>query len=781
MSGARLPVARALIPLCIVASVLAAAPWLRTFPVDVGAAPLVGAAVLSVLVPALSVRLSASLWLGALVDVGAFVVFTLVVVLHDPIGFAALADGLYHGPSQILSFALPLVSPRSLLVAPVALSWLAGALAGECLARRWTSALPYGAVLVAFGLAYAASQRAAAGSAQLHETLLAAGFLSALLVLRTSQAWLRQESSAQSSESDGELPLLGLAAGVVGALIVALAASAIVQSSAFPKRATAPQRVPSIDAAHLLGPVSFVAGLRPRGASQPKQQVFTVSIDQSAPGYFGIANLDTYDGAGWSFERTFRPSGGVLPDDADLALRTAGPSVRQTYLIRPGPLSSTPWLPMLYRPRKVTGTPVDIDQTSGMIVAASALSGGGRYTVESAVPRRIFADLRVARASADTASPAVDSQLPADLHATLERLVREFVTESGVPSAPALPFLQALQQDLRAKYLLSGPATGPASSVPAGSTNRPSSDRAGGTGFAEVLASILGQRSATPEQFATLVALIARELGVPARVVTGFRASATTGTGNLPAGRYSMDTSEAWTWAEVPVVGQGWVVLDAAPSRYSGARQPDPATASPPSKPTVPSQNALVTGSGGGHAVARRSAVPRSGSTSGRGLLFALLAAAGALALSMLLVFGSRKRVRAARRRRGRDPRTQLLGAWQESIDMLSEAGLPELSTSTSAEIAAQTQAQFGPTPGQQTAELGRRANAVAYDTRAEVGPEDVEQAWAAHYVLRRSVRLELGWRGRMSAALRYHREPAGRGSERGRRLVGRRAAGRRR
>ena len=42
-----------LVPLCVIASVLAAAPWLRAFPASVGAVPLFGAAVLSVIVPGL--------------------------------------------------------------------------------------------------------------------------------------------------------------------------------------------------------------------------------------------------------------------------------------------------------------------------------------------------------------------------------------------------------------------------------------------------------------------------------------------------------------------------------------------------------------------------------------------------------------------------------------------------------------------------------------------------------------------------------------------------------
>src|SRR5262249_53956946 len=133
-----------LIPLCLVASVLTATPWLRSFPISVAGVSLFGAAVVSVLVPVVVVRLRPGwLLLAALIDLVAFVVFPLVVVLQDLTDVSGVVQGLYRGPSEVLTFALPLVSPRTLMVAPVALTWVAGALAGECLARRWYTTLPY--------------------------------------------------------------------------------------------------------------------------------------------------------------------------------------------------------------------------------------------------------------------------------------------------------------------------------------------------------------------------------------------------------------------------------------------------------------------------------------------------------------------------------------------------------------------------------------------------------------------------------------------------------------
>ncbi len=283
---------------------------------------------------------------------------------------------------------------------------------------------------------------------------------------------------------------------------------------------------------------------------------------------------------------------------------------------------------------------------------------------------------------------------------------------------------------------------------------------AGGTGFADIVASILGQnRSGTPEQFATLVALVARELGVPARVVTGFRVL-DHGGAVLPAGTYHASAQQAWTWAEIPIVGQGWLVLDATPSEFS-TQNSDPATAASPT-PTpsdTPSQAVITQASGGGHAVAPKANPPAASTSAPRhGLLVALLLAGSALVLALLLVLLSRKRMRRARRRRADDPRTQLLGAWQESLDMLSESGLPDLSTLTSAEVAELTGEQFGSAPREQATVLGQAANSVAYSSVTVVEPREVDEAWATERALRRTIRKQLPPGARVAAAMRYHR-----------------------
>jgi hypothetical protein len=277
-----------------------------------------------------------------------------------------------------------------------------------------------------------------------------------------------------------------------------------------------------------------------------------------------------------------------------------------------------------------------------------------------------------------------------------------------------------------------------------------------------VVASVLGQdRSGTPEQFATLLALVARRLGVPARLVSGFRVQPDPGKTALPAGHYDVTTAQAWTWVEVPITGVGWVVLDGSPGTYSSTHTEPTVAASPsPTPSSTPTQNALITKSNNGHAVAPKSNTPHNPGASQRGLVITLLITFGAVLLVLLTLLLVRKSMRRRKRQSSADPRLRAMGAWHESIDVLTEAGLPDLTNLTSAEIADLTGSQFGTDPQSQAGYIGHTANAAVYSTALLVSPQDADAAWQAERALRKQINRQLGVRGRFAAWLRYHRSP---------------------
>jgi uncharacterized integral membrane protein len=757
-----------LLPLSLIACGLASSPWLRAFPSSVLAVPLFGAALLSILAPLIVIGIGVRrLWVTALIDLVLCVFYELIATLREPVGFADLWSGLVHGPSQILTFALPLVSPRELMVAPVALCWLTGALIGECIARGWHSVLPYVAMLVTFGLAYAGTARAitSADDGRRYDTLLAGALLLTLLLLRAAQAWVIQDESAEMTQPDGVLPLRGLAIGTVLSVVIAAGAAGMVQSTAFAGRPATPARVPPVDQSRPLSPVAFVSSLRPPDPKTKGVPLFKVSTDRSSSPYISLATVNFYDGDGWSFDRTFRPSGGVIPADADPSMRPATGLVTQTYTIDEGPLTRVPWMPYLERAQRVTGVAVNIDPDSGMIVPARTLGPAEEYTVRSRVPSKTF-DQIGPTASIGTSVLTNDTTLDSDVSAPLGTLVNALSQETGTSSGQPIAFLQAVAKDFRTKSSLAGgtatPAAGPSAGGTAGRTPpavpAPSvSAHTGGTAFADVLASIRSTHAATPEQYATLTALIARKLGVPARVVSGFRVGGDSG--KLTPGTYDVTSTEAWSWVEIPVRGQGWVVLDPSPATYSG-QQPRPSTASTPS-PTpssTPAQTAQLTNGNTGNAAAKPSKVPHKNSLEPVSLAVVGAIIVGALLVVLLGLLLARKWVRVRRRRRIADPRRRLLGAWQESLDFLVEAGLPEVRSMTSAEIAAATAEKFGGDPAAQVRFIGDAANVAIFSPSAPVGPADADAAWRAESVLTRSVRRRLDWRRRLGTRLRYHR-----------------------
>ncbi|HEU5266656.1 MAG TPA: transglutaminase-like domain-containing protein [Jatrophihabitans sp.] len=772
-----------LIPLAVLACGLANAPWLRAFPAAVLAVPLFGAAVLSVLVPLIVIGIGVrSVWLTALVSVVIFVLYELLVVLREPVGFGDLYRGLLHGPSQILTFALPLSSPRTLLVAPVALCWLTGAILGECVAREWQTFVPYAALLVAFGLSYAATVRAVSTPADGHryDTLLAAGLLLTLLLLRAAQAWVAQDNSAQSTQPDGVLPLRSLTIGVLLSILVAFGAVGVAQTISTRGNPSTAARTPPLDRTKPFTPVSFIASLRPNDPNAKGQPVFSVMTDRASTNYISIANVDYYDGDGWSFDRTFRPSGGIVPSDTNATLRTASPAVTQTYTIARGPLAGAPWMPYMYRPQQITGASVDIDADTGMIVASTPLHAGDTYTVGSKVTTKQFEDLP--KTATAIGGSQADNAPPTDniMSTALQTLAASLAVQTKVPVGDKVAFLQAVAKDFRDNFALAGSSTqrnAPSSSAtrprstpqrsPTSSASTPpptaAAQRAGSTSFADVLASIQQQRSATPEQYATLMCLLARSIGVPARVATGFRIPLSNDSANLPAGDYPVTTADAYTWVEIPVNGVGWVVLDPSPSRHSDVNRQSSAAAQPTPSPSPTTGQAVITHApSAGHAVGQKSAVDHGNQAPILMIAVLVVAAVAAVMLLLALFQIGRRRLRMRRRRRFGDPRRRLLGAWQESLDMLEESGMPDLTNLTSREISEQTGARFGGDTGAQARFLGDAANAAIFSPTSWIGPAEADTAWRAQGVLTRSVRDRLTWRERLTARLRYHK-PGGR------------------
>ncbi|CAN0009554.1 unnamed protein product, partial [Phaeothamnion confervicola] len=69
------------------------------------------------------------------------------------------------------------------------------------------------------------------------------------------------------------------------------------------------------------------------------------------------------------------------------------------------------------------------------------------------------------------------------------------------------------------------------------------------------------QKSGYCEQFATALAVLAREVGLPSRYVTGFLP----GTYNPLTGYHEVKGSDAHAWTEIWIPNYGWLAFDATP------------------------------------------------------------------------------------------------------------------------------------------------------------------------------------------------------------------------
>ena len=184
------------------------------------------------------------------------------------------------------------------------------------------------------------------------------------------------------------------------------------------------------------------------------------------------------------------------------------------------------------------------DAATGMLLPERAEGALATYQVVSSAPVATLGSVPAADGSAVPAASAsaADLALPPDSATAMATVLRFLAGLTGRRPAPTVAFLQAVMTTLHADERRVDPAAPPPDLTPLppiGTSRRPARPvkpdhhgyhchRCAATGPAARRCRwssmrCVNQRRATPEQFATLYAMVARYLGVPARVVTGFR------------------------------------------------------------------------------------------------------------------------------------------------------------------------------------------------------------------------------------------------------------------
>lgn len=730
--------------ICLVAALLIASlPWLRAYrqsgaTVAIPLAALTPAAICAVLVlwrKAQAAETYAASFVGLLI-------LLMVLAGGNPV---MIAEGLYVGPTRLLSETLPFTNSSWLLVFPATTVWLFSAIVSELLARYRRTGWCLAVCLGFFVLGYALVS--GAPGTDVWEAAALFGLLAAIALTQSGTLSSAVTASPNVTESSRRgdrrtdtmptwyRPWERAAAGAAIAAILAILTSLLVPSlPGLQHRSQRLGRTADVRSASAGNPLATIEQMRDVDPTKRPTPMVKARVNGPSNGYFSLAAFDKYDGALWSFDRTYQPTGGAVPAPPAGNPYTSGPVVKQKYQVLKSPGSSLPFVPYLERPTQVDGLPFDADSTSGTIVPVNVPKAKNTYSISSRTPSTALGNLPPSP-QGDQTQNGRDTALPIGASANLVGAFNYLRQITGEQPVPTVAFIQAVVGALTRQDTRINPVTG-----------KGTPQLLGATSLAEVVSAVVDQHAATPEQFATFVAVIARAVGVPARVVTGYRTVPSPG-GTLRPGTHTLNNREAWTWAEIPVQGKGWVVADATPAKLS-TPNPNQAGANSGGGPsssttTVPQPPSITTpANGGAHKIAPPVNIHVPHRHSSLASLYAVLAViGGALLLFVLVVLGGAA-LRAARRwsRRRGSVRNQTAGAWLDVIDTLTLAGAAPEQSAHSLTVAQTAWNRYGADVGRAVQYVGLLGDEAVCATSREPSQADADSAWKAAGEVRRGV-----------------------------------------
>ena len=467
-----------------------------------------------------------------------------------------------------------------------------------------------------------------------------------------------------------------------------------------------------------------------------------------------LATLDSYNGVVYSVSGdgsgvggSFEPVGSVIPVDAQ------GDSSEVTVTV--GALGGV-WVPTIGHLRQVTFGGSDAtalqntlhyNRTTSTAVVTEGLREGDTYSFDAVVPTEPTSD--------DIAGAAL-SAVPLPRMSVVPEGLRAIAVEAIGSEADPAAQVAALEEYLSASGFFSHGLKGQAPSR-------------SGHGAERVSELFTGEKMVgDQEQYAVAFALLAHELGIPARVVMGFDPERT---GDGPV---EVTGSDVTVWAEVAHEGFGWVAVDPTPAEdrvpvdeeTPPQREPRPQVLQPPPPPQEPAEvppaipvedeaideptNALET--------VMRVAVYVVG---GLGILAILLGPA------LVIVIAKARRRR--KRRRAATPADRVAGGWNEIADAAADYGVSLAPQATRVEKSSVVDTAFD---GVATTHLATRADHHVW------GPGDVDDAtveayWRDVAGAIRTMHQTRGWRTRTAARLSARslvKSPSGRGARKAKR-----------
>jgi len=466
-------------------------------------------------------------------------------------------------------------------------------------------------------------------------------------------AWLlRVDFRERKRASSAPAPALAITASVaVVALVGALTAPGFTAGGAF---AISPG---GSNVGIGVNPLVDIGRDLHRPTSVPVLQYVTTAFN---PPYLKLITLDTFTGARWTH------TGGrqhPVPDDDSigpapgLSPKIATQEVRTTISV--GALQSR-WLPAPYPVIGLHGqagdwTWQDDDLTISSLLASAEFE---QYTAVSLTLQPTQRQLRQSDATLgrqDQSDLALPSNIPAIITRTAERATAGDTTE----------YQKAV--DLQDYFRENGFRY---------SLKTPLQQGYDGDGL-KVIAKFLQKKSGYCVHFASAMAIMARALGIPARVAVGYLPGTNTGVDRNGSLIYTVTSSELHAWPELYFSGVGWLAFEPTVGRGTVPSYAIPSAALTPLQqltPELPSSAAPAspaTSAKDSVTEHQASAAARAHTTAGTaGLAMLLLVLLFVPAVTRQLI----RRRRFARIRAGRSPATT---AWQALRGAARDLGLP--------------------------------------------------------------------------------------------------------
>ncbi|GGT83218.1 cysteine protease [Actinomadura livida] len=578
----------------------------------------------------------------------------------------ALRDGVLSSWKAILTTLLPAPAEPEYLVLVSVVVWLAAFASAELALRTSLRAAPCVPALGGWAVALPLGVDGPGSNLPLAAAAVA---LTAVLVL------LRADGPGADGPGAG-VAWRPLAAGVPAAAVLgalAFAAGPVVPVGARPYDPREQVQAPPPQQRDGVSPLDRVGGWLLR----PGEVMFTVRSGR--PEQQRLAVLDRFDGVTWSSTARFVPTGSRVPEGPRPGERH---EVEQHITIRDLP---GVWVPAPDRPRRVEGLPVAVDPESGALAAGRPLRPGQAYRVTSVVPEWTAEDLAAAALATDAeARAALDlpwgpgaTEPPVQI-AEFRRFAEAATRGAGSPIEKAALLAEYLRR--YAAYDVTAPP---------------------GHGYRQLDYFLSEGRRGTPEHFATAYALLARTIGLPSRVVVGFRG------GQRAGDTVQVRSGDVLVWPEIKFEDLGWIRFNPLPDSGRRSKEDDSVAAGETEQKLEQAQKAAASqqrGEGPGQNAEKGPREPAAGGGSPTPWWVFTSVAAAVLVIGYVLAVLLAPALRKRRRRTG-PPAARITGAWHQALDHLADVGLSTARTLTAHEVA-----RFG-------------ASSVGADAHGHLGP----------------------------------------------------------